>query len=160
MAWRPNDYVIDGELDNTVPNMITGFINFAGIGRITLNLKGNFHRDIRGAKIQFIGNGNNADPKQAKKYLQDFARVQTGNAGDITAGRVPADYVKYPYIEWYGTHNGRVVIELDAEQVEVVGTPIPACESDPIDRKEQGKLLMGFVMDLAGAIKKSNKKGK
>ena len=160
MAWRPNDYVVDGELDNTVPNKITGFINFAGIGKVLFDLKGNFHRDIRGAKIQFIGDGNNANVEEAKKYLQNFARKQTGKAGDITAGREPADYVKYCYVEWFGTQNGRCVIELEPEQVKVVGTPIPAIESDPIDRKEQGKLMMGFIMDLAGAIKKSNKKEK
>ena len=157
MAWRPNDYVIDGELNNTFPNKITGFINFAGIGKVTFNLKGNFHRDIRGAAIKFVGNGNDANAEEAKRYLQCFARRQTGAAGDMTAGLPPYDYGRLPYIEWFGKKNGRVVIELDAEQVEVIGKPIPAIESDPIDRKEQGKLMSGFLNDLVGGIKKSQR---
>jgi hypothetical protein len=155
MAWRPNEYVIKGELDNTTLGKITGFIEFAGIGKVSFNLKGDFHRDIRGAKIKFVGNGDEANIEEAKQYLQCFALRQTGSAGDITAGREPADYVKYPYIEWYGKKNGRVVIELDAAQVEVIGTPIPPIECDPIDRKEQGKLMMNFVLGLAGTIGKS-----
>lgn len=156
MAWRPNDYVVSGELDNTIPDKITGFIIFAAIGKVTYNLKGNFHRDIRGAKIRFTGNGEQADPEKAQQYLQGFSKRQTGNAGDITAGLPPHDYGELPYFEHYGTKNGRVVIELEPEQVEVIGNPIPAIESYPIDRKEQGKLFMGFVNDLAGAVKKQN----
>ena len=160
MAWRPNDYVIDGELDNTVPNKITGLINFAGIGKVTFNLKGNFHRDIRGAAIKFIGSDSEVTAEEAKRYLQNFALKQTGAAGDITAGLSPYDYGRLPYIEWFGKKNGRVVIELDSEQVEIVGTPIPAIESDPIDRKEQGKLMVGFLNDLVVGIKRTQRQKK
>jgi len=34
-------------------------------------------------------------------------------------------YVPYPYIEWYSEANGRVVLELDPTQVEIVGGPVP-----------------------------------
>jgi hypothetical protein len=163
MAWRPNEYVINGELDNTVQNKITGFINFAGIGKVELNLKGNFHRDIRGAAIKFVGDGNNADIEEAKRYLNGFALKQTGDTGDITAGLPPQDYGDLPYFEWYGKKNGRVVIELEPEQVEVIGNPIPAIESDPIDRGKQENLMMNFMMGLAEAAgrtqKKKNSKG-
>ena len=74
---------------------------------------------------------------------------QTGDVGDITAGREPRDYVDYPYIEWYSDENGRVVLELDAEQVEVIGRPIPACESDPVSREEQARNMAGFLGELS-----------
>jgi hypothetical protein len=161
MAWRPNEYVIEGMLSNTEPNKITGHITFAGIGKVIFNLKGNFHRDIRGAAIKFVGDcGNDVNVEQAKQYLQSFALKQTGKAGDITAGREPIDYSNVPYIEWYGKKNGRVVIELDYEQVEIIGQPIPAIESDPIDRAAQNELMSDFVMDLAEAIKKPKSRRK
>jgi hypothetical protein len=57
MAWRPNEYVIEGELDNTNPGKVTGWIQFAGLkDKVTFDLKGDFHRDIRGAKVHFVGN--------------------------------------------------------------------------------------------------------
>ena len=79
----------------------------------------------------------------------------TGKVGDITAGLTPVDYSNYPYLEWYGQENGRVVIELSPDQLEVIGRPIPACESDPISREEQGMKMARFIAGLseaAGAI--------
>ena len=155
MAWRPTEYLLDGELDNTQPGKVTGWMKFAGMKRkVSFDLKGNFHRDIRGAKIHFSGNGWEGDPK-APSYMHGMAERQTGEVGDITAGLPPCDYTKYPYIEVYTEENGRVVIELSPDQVEVIGRPIPACESDPISREEQGQKMARFVAGLseaAGAI--------
>jgi len=54
MAFRPTRYVIEGELDNTKLGVVTGWIQFAGMkGKVVLELQGNFHRDIQGAKIHF-----------------------------------------------------------------------------------------------------------
>ena len=33
MAWRPSEYLIDGELDNTNPGKVTGWMRFAGMRR-------------------------------------------------------------------------------------------------------------------------------
>lgn len=142
-------HLLEGELDNTQPGKVTGWMRFAGLNRkVTFALEGNFHRDIRGAKIRFRGDGDADDP-EAASYMDGFALKQTGSVGDITAGRPPADYVDYPYIEWYGDENGRVVLELEAEQVEIIGKPIPACESDPISRNEQAENMAGFLTGLA-----------
>ena len=150
MAWRPTQHLLEGELDNTTPGKVTGWMRFAGLKRkATFALEGNFHRDIRGAKICFRGDGNVDDP-EAKGDMQGFALRQTGKVGDITAGRPPYDYgVTYPYVEWYSQRNGRVVLELEPEQVEVIGTPIPACESDPISRTEQARNMAEFLTGLA-----------
>ena len=152
MAWRPTNYLIEGELDNTTPGKVTGWMRFAGIqDRITFDLNGNFHRDIRGARIRFHGDGDPRDA-EAVTYMDGFAFHQTGNAGDITAGREPHDYVRYPYVEWWSHENGRVVIELTADRVEVVGTPIPACELDPISREEQARNMTAFLTGVSEAI--------
>ncbi len=120
MAWRPSEYLIEGELDNTVPGRITGWMRFAGLDEdVTFDLIGDFHRDIRGRCIRMAGHAF-ANHDAAARYMDGFARHQTGKAGDITAGLPPRDYSAYPYIEWYGDANGRVVIELSPRQVEVV----------------------------------------
>jgi hypothetical protein len=158
MAWRPTEYLVQGELDNTTLGKVTGWMEFAGIkGKVTFDLKGNFHRDIRGAKIRFSGDATDNEP-DAEAYMQGFARHQTGKAGDITAGLPPADYVSYPYIEWYGDQNGRVVLELEANQIEVIGKPIPACESDPISRDDQNRNMAGFLGGLAQELNIPNER--
>lgn len=57
-----------------------------------------------------------------------------------------------PYLDWFGRTNGRVVIELHSDQVEVIGKPIPACESDPLSRQEQGRLMAGYLAELSQAV--------
>ena len=152
MAWRPTQYLLEGELDNTTPGRVTGWMRFAGLNdKVTFDLEGNFHRDIRGAKIGFrrTDSERNGD---SGSCMAGFALHQTGQVGDITAGREPRDYVAYPYLEWYGTENGRVVIELSPDRVEVIGRPIPACESDPIPREQQQQNMAGFLADVSQAI--------
>ena len=160
MAWRPYDEVVEGILDNTVLGKVTGYIKFAGMKKaVMFNLKGDFHRDIRGTKLKFVGDGEESRPGR----MDGFALIQKGNVGDITAG-IPTgkddkgeytyEYSAYPYIEWYSDENGRVVLEFDAEQVEIIGTPIPVCESDPIDRKEQYKNMGNFMINMLNNLGK------
>ena len=155
MAWRPTQYLVEGVLDNTTLGKVTGWMQFAGVKeKVTFNLEGNFHRDIRGAKIHFEGDAyeDQADVDPGD-YLDGFAQHQTGKVGDMTAGLPPADYVSgYCYLEWYGNENGRVVIELESIQVEVIGTPIPAIESDPISREEQNRNMAKFLGGLAAEL--------
>ena len=154
MAWRPTSCLQEGELDNTCPNKVTGWMKFAGLKeKVTFELEGNFHRDIRGAKIHFTGDAYEGDiSEDAEKYMEGFALTQSGKAGDITAGLPPQDYGSAPYLEWYGHQNGRVVIELEPVQLEVIGRPIPAIESDPIDRKQQAENMAGFLCGLASEL--------
>lgn len=157
MAWRPTEFLIEGMLDNTTPGKVVGWMKFLGRkNRIKFNLDGDFHRDIRGAKIRFHNEQyKEADPQEAKKYFRAFESLQTGVVGDITAGLPPHDYGQSPYIEWYGDDNSRVVVELSPDQIEIIGKPIPWQESVPIDRKQQGQNMMNFFAGLVGSIKKS-----
>jgi hypothetical protein len=150
MAWRPNKYLIEGELDNTQLGKVTGWMQFAGMkGKVTFDLEGNFHRDIRGAKIRFKGNASGNEP-DAKAYMEGFAKHQTGKVGDMTAGLPPADYVSgCVYLEWYGDHNGRIVIELEQSRAEVIGTPLLASQCEPISRQEQDRNMMEHLQETA-----------
>ena len=152
MAWRPNEQFIEGILDNTVPDKVTGWMRFAGMKeKVVFDLEGNFHRDIRGAKVRLRGDGESANAEESAKYMEGFAVVQKGNVGDMTAGKEPQDYVNYGYFEWYGDDNGRVVIELEPDQVEILTPPIPACESDPLSRKKQTENMANFLCGIASA---------
>ena len=56
MAWHPNRYLIEGELDDRRLDPVAAWIDFYGTDdRITLELNGDFHRDIRGTKSRFRG---------------------------------------------------------------------------------------------------------
>ena len=137
MAWRPNEQLIEGELSNETRGKVTGWMRFIGIkGKVTFDLKGDFLRDIAGCRIGFRNSQPGGDPKD----MRGFARVQRGEVGDITAGLPPQPYVNYPYIEWYDEANGRVVLELDPGQVEVVEGPVwkPEPEHDA-ERKAASK---------------------
>lgn len=135
MAWRPYQNLIEGELDNTILGKVTGWILFFRKDedplQVNFYLHGDFHEDIRGKKIR-ITNTNPKDKNEELErdgsYMESFSEIQTGGVGDITAG-LPVDgnppYVSYPYIEWYSQENGRVVLELDSEQIEITGDISP-----------------------------------
>jgi len=151
MAWRPHAYLMEGELDNTVLGRVTGWLRFVGMAEpVRLDLIGDMHRDVRGTKIHLTGRA--VDDEANRRYMEGFATLQRGEAGDITAGLEPQDYVDYPYIEWYSEANGRVVLELDPEQVEVIGKPIPACESDPVSREKQARNMGQFLGQVASQV--------
>jgi len=152
MAFRPTHCLIEGELDNTQPGIVTGWIRFAGVkGKVLLHLQGDFHRDIQGAKIRFTGEAkrHNLD---AVAYMQGFSPCQNGKVGDITAGLPPVDYMDYPYIEWYSEENGRVVIELDRDHLEVIGQPVPWEQAIPVSAREQAENMAEFLETIARSI--------
>ena len=148
MAWRPNEQLIDGELDNTVRGKVTGWMRFIGInGLVRFDLKGDFHRDIAGCRIRLLNREPGGDPME----VNGLSRLQKGAVGDITAGLPPKPYVGYGYVEWYGDDNGRVVLELDPGQIEIVSGPAwkPDSEHDT-ERKAASKAqFAGFVKGLA-----------
>ena len=128
MAWRPSQYSLEGELDDTVRGRVTGWMRFAGLAeKVTFDLRGDLHRDIRGARVRLQGDGAESDPAAAR-YMEGFVAHQSGKVGDMTAGLPPRDYSASPYFEWYGDDNGRVVIELSAKTVNVVDTFCPWAE--------------------------------
>lgn len=162
MAWRPMKYLVEGELDNTRPGRVTGWMKFAGVSEtVTFDLLGDFHRDIRGAKIRLTGDAwGTRVGADAKRYMRGFALRQTGKVGDITAGLPPQDYVGYPYIEWYSHRNGRIVLELQPAQVRAIGTPIPADQSKPVSRRQQNDNVIKFLCAVAGRLERLGRKSR
>ena len=157
MAFRPTRYVIEGELDNTKLGVVTGWIQFAGMkDKVMLELQGNFHRDIQGAKIRFTGEGGQA-PSDAAEYMHGIWTEQKGKAGNITAGLAPFDYSRRPYIEWYSYGNGRVVIEPDPDHVEVIGQPVPLEQAVPVSPEEQAANMKEFMDTIVAAMNKQGK---
>lgn len=150
MAWRPTPYLIEGELDNTEPKHVRGWVQFADMSeRVQIDLVGDFHRDIRGAKLRFRGAGE----KPRDRDFPCWHPVQVGKVGNITAGGEPHDYGEHPYIEWYSDTDGMVVMEPDANQVEVVGKPIPWQHTEPISREEQRANFLESTARAAAAFK-------
>ncbi len=150
MTWRPVEYLIEGELDNTIRQRVTGWMRFSGMmSDVTFDLEGEFHRDIRGTTVRLRGDAASKRDRgaAAADCMHLFATHQTGVCGHITAGLPPRDYGSYPYVEWYSSQNGRVVLDLNLGQMDVIGTPIPACESDPISREDQKRLYQDYLYE-------------
>jgi len=120
MTWRPTKYLLEGELDNTRPGKVTGWMKFAGMTNIvTFDLDGDFCQDIRGARVVLTGKCDGGK-MEATEAMKGFAEHQRGKVGKITAGLPPREYTPFPYIEWLGESNDRVVMYLEAEQIKVV----------------------------------------
>ena len=128
MAWRIDEAVAHGEIDNTVEGRTTGRIWLAGRDEpLILSLDGDCWRDLAGTRLQF----ENPSPKAVPD--SDALDVdQAGIVGDMTASRknkvpavseeefhelyqsnqeVPYEWRNTLYLEWFSEINGRVVIE-------------------------------------------------
>ena len=90
---------------------------------------------------------------ERERRRQDFAEQYRNH---VAAGDLYYAYVDYPYVEWY-SKNGRVVLELDPSQMEIVKADVPPQEKTPAelleDKKKRdeafGSFLTGMVEDLS-----------
>lgn len=129
MAWRIQDSVLRGEIDNRLPGMVRGQLWLAGVTLpVTLELTGNACADLAGCLIAF----HTTQPRVPLRTDAVFAPVQRGRVGDITASRKvrvfdlpvhealaminrgakpPEHLANCLYLEWFSETNGRVVVE-------------------------------------------------
>lgn len=155
MAFRPYENLIAGELDNTVPGKVTGWLDFYRHARaplrVTLDLAGDCHRDLRGRRFRVTNpEPRERFPDERRSSVDRLDPLQQGETGDMTAGDPPQDYVDYPYLEWYSEANGRVVLELERSQLEILTEPaFPVAGT--LDRSVQRQHLAGFLQDLASS---------
>ena len=120
MAWRVTDNLIDGTLDNTTSGRVTGELRFLGRkAPVRFDLAGDFAGECRGKRLVL----KHAEPQERNRtlerpgsYMTGFKRVQRGEVGTMQLDERSG----YVYLEWYGDKNGRVVIELPREQVEIL----------------------------------------
>jgi hypothetical protein len=128
MAWRIEDAVAHGEIDNTVEGHTTGRIWLVGRDEpLILSLDGDCWRDLAGTRLQF----ENPTPK-SNADAEALDMDQAGIIGDMTASRknkvptvseeefhelyqnhqdIPHEWRNTLYLEWFSEINGRVVIE-------------------------------------------------
>lgn len=128
MAWRIEDAVAHGEIDNTVAGTTTGRIWLSGRDEpLILSLDGDCWRDLAGTRLQF----ENPTPKTSPD-AEELDVDQSGIIGDMTASRknrvptvteqefnelyqneeeIPYEWRNTLYLEWFSEINGRVVIE-------------------------------------------------
>lgn len=175
MAWRIDEAVVRGEIDNRTRGRVTGRIWFTGqMAPVELDLTGNCWRDLAGRRLKFT----NPDPKPGD--LGSFPLEQKGAAGNITASRkvkvpdIPLDQIgeyyaarkPFPwhwgnslYLEWFSETNGRVVIEFAGYELKIVGEP--AWEMTPEEEGEQrranGEAMTGFMEELGKAMAEADK---
>lgn len=128
MAFRLDQAIVRGELDNTEQGHLRGRIWLEGREQpLTLDLEGDAWRDVAGARITFT----NHEPRRQKNQ-GDLKPAQHGIVGDITVSKKvkqitasdeewqrcmedgkqpPYEWRNSLYIEWFSEENGRVVIE-------------------------------------------------
>ncbi len=168
MAWRIDEQVARGEIDCRVRGRVSGRIWLAGRGEpLALELAGNPWRDLAGRVLRFT----NPQPKEGG--IEGLASEQHGSVGDITASRrvrvpgcppgemkrlrgagepCPWRWANALYLEWFGTRNGRVVIESSDYQLEFSAEA--AWELTPDEEAAQQaanrEALAGFMERIAG----------
>ena len=136
MAWRIDEAVTHGEIDNTLEGRTTGQIWLLGRTEpLELDLDGDCWRDLAGTRLRF----ENPFPKLQCDF-SGLATRQKGVVGDITASRknrvasvdddefnrlhengdeIPFEWKNTLYLEWFSDADGRVLIESAGYRLEV-----------------------------------------
>lgn len=168
MAWRIDQSVIRGEIDNRTRGRVTGRIWLLGReAPVELELKGDAWRDLAGHSLRF------SNPAPRQENLQELDTAQRGVVGDITAARK----VKVPdcsmeefkersktgtpftwhwanalYLEWFSETNGRVVIESTSYELALAGEAAWSMteEEEVKQREENQRALSRFMERLLG----------
>lgn len=164
MAWRIDEQVIRGEIDNRTPGKVRGQLWLIGRDEpIRLELEGNPWRDLAGHLLRFTNPTPKAGPPEG------LAEQQNGVVGDITASRkvkvpdismdelmecyrkkkpFPWHWGNSLYLEWFSQHNGRVVIETTDFTLELDDTAAwTMSEEDELDQRRANEAAMTGFMD-------------
>lgn len=164
MAWRIDEQVIRGEIDNRTPGKVSGRIWLTGRDEpIRLELEGNPWRDLAGHLLRFTNPAPKAGPPEG------LTAEQTGVVGDITASRkvkvpdismdelvecyrkkepFPWHWGNSLYLEWFSQRNGRVVIETTDFTLELDDTAAwTMSEEDELEQRRANEAAMTGFMD-------------
>jgi hypothetical protein len=175
MAWRPTEWVLEGELDNTTRGWTIGWIRLQDRDEpLRLKLAGNCHPDLVGWKFRIVRTDPSAEPPQALDY-EGIATDQTGTIGDVTADQVlkhfdcsidefltlrragnppPTTLRKALYLEWYSNRNGRVVTQSTRLAVERIGKrPFQLSDEEWAEQAKQNQEeIQYFMHQLSDAL--------
>lgn len=166
MAWRVDQQVVRGEIDNAKKGVLSGRIWFIGCDEpVILDLVGNPWRDLAGCRLTFT----NPNPIKGGPGL--LHPLQKGVVGDMTASRkvkVPdismeefreyyAERKPFPwhwgnslYLEWFSEYNGRVVIE--AAHYDLVIDPDRTWTMTAEEEKKQARTNHQAMLDFMGKV--------
>ncbi len=171
MAWRIDEAVIRGEIDNRERGRVIGRIWLVGHEEpVELELAGNAWRDLAGRKLEFV----NPEPK-AVEQVERLARRQAGVIGDFTASRkvkvpevsmeelmelykqrkpFPWHWGNSVYLEWFSTANGRVVVESASYRLTIdpEATWEMTEQEEEVQRRANAEAMGGFFEQLGKAI--------
>jgi hypothetical protein len=129
MAWRIQDSVIRGEIDNRLKGRVRGKLWLDGLDQpVKLELEGNACPDLAGCLLKFK-NPTKTFPMRKKPKFNPLQRGKIGNLSAsqkvrgftipnkeafamIDRGEKPPEHTANAlYLEWFSEGNGRVVIE-------------------------------------------------
>lgn len=139
MAWKFDQAIVRGELDNTEQGRVQLRLEILGRSEpLLFDLAGDAWQDIAGSRLRF----SNPTPKRQFK-IPTTSGVQAGWVGDITASRkvkvftvpedewrqayregcidsVPTEMRNSLYLEWFTVEQGRCVVESADFEIEVI----------------------------------------
>ncbi len=152
MAWRIQDSVIRGEIDNRMKGRVRGKLWLDGLDKpVKLDLAGNACADLAGCLLKFK-NPAKTFPMRKKP---EFNPVQRGKIGNLSASqkvrvfsipdkeafammdrgeKPPERMANALYLEWFSEGNGRVVIESTDYELEI---STPEWRMTPAEEKER-----------------------
>jgi hypothetical protein len=177
MAWRIDEQVVRGEIDNRTRGRVIGRIWFLGLETpVELDLNGNAWRDLAGRRLSFV----NPEPRAGD--VGRLAIRQVGVVGDCTASRkvkvpdvshdeliellqadqsFPWHWGNSLYLEWFSARNGRVVIESATFQLTI--DPDTTWEMSASEEEEQraanGAAMTQFMDRLTKSAKPPTDEG-
>lgn len=168
MAWRIEEQVVRGEIDNRTRDLVTGRVWLIGrTDPIVLELKGNAWRDLAGRRLIFT------NPAPQAGSHESLATEQRGVIGDCTASRkvkvpdvsfdemmrlvkagqtFPWHWGNSLYFEWFSEINGRVVIESASYALTITDVPLwhMTAEEEEEQRQQNAHAMSEFMGRLSG----------
>jgi hypothetical protein len=176
MAWRIQDSVIRGEIDNRVKGRVRGRLWLDGLNEpVALELEGNACPDLAGCLLKFK-NPAKTFPMRKKPEFNPIQRGKIGNLSASQKARVftisdeeafamidrgekpPERIANALYLEWFSEGNGRVVIE--SADYELTISP-PQWRLSPEEEKQRARDVEagwgGFVEQLNEALEKQKR---
>lgn len=171
MAWRIQDSVIRGEIDNRVKGIVRGKLWLHGLDEpVKLDLAGNAGPDLAGCLLKFK-NPTQTFPMRKKPKFNPLQRGKIGNLSASQKVRVftismeeafamidrgekpPARRANSLYLEWFSQANGRVVIESADYELTISPPEWRLTPAEDTERAKQAATGMDdFMQKLTEAV--------
>jgi hypothetical protein len=116
-------YLIKGELDNTIPGWVVGWMQLAGKeGPVTVKLKGDLERGFGEGKIRFWGKAQ-GDEEGAKEFMKGIPDQLTGKTQMMMAGMDPDENGDAYCLWWYNEADEAVAVDIEPDDLMAMIVP-------------------------------------